>query len=182
MTELQKDALELARATLAAATLLYDAVCRDCRTCAAQISDLNRQASLDLSDAERRCLSDPDLDRTSMASIIGLGECVSRAFSAALLLPESLSPLPPLCDVVACNLQLSKYPEQLLRGDAMVSPYSVHLAANKGRGAHALLLTNYCATKGGRYLLPLVLALEAHRNTLEHTCSLLMADAAGDGR
>lgn len=173
MPELQKDAIELARASQAAATLLYDAVCNGCRSCASQISDLNRQASLDLSDAERRCLTNPEIAPSRMAAIIGLGECVSRAFSAALLLSEPPAPLPPLCDVVTCNLRLSEYPEQLLLGDTSVSPYSFHLAANKGRGAHALLLTNYCANDGGRYLLPLVLSLEAHRNTLEHTCSLL---------
>ena len=173
MQELQKNALELARVSHAAATLLYDAVCNGCRSCASQISDLNRQASLDLSDAERRCLTCPEASPTHMSALIGLGECVSRAFSAALLLLEPPTPLPPLCDVVACNLRLSTYPEHLLLRDTSISPYSFHLDANKGRGAHALLLTNYCQNEGGKHLLPLVTALEAHRNILEHTCSLL---------
>ncbi len=173
MSDLNTIALNLARASQAAATLLYDAICNGCRTCAAQISDLNRQAALDLSDAERRCLSSSEIPSQSMPALIGLGECVARAFSAALLLHELPHPLPPLCDIVTCNLQLAEYPERLLTRTEEVSPYSLHLIANKGRGAHALLLTNYCNTDGGRRWIPLILALESHRNTLEHTCSLL---------
>lgn len=177
MPEFQNIALGLARTSQRAAALLYDAICNGCRTCAAEISDLNRQASLDLSDAERRCLSLPEESHRLMPGIIGLGECVARAFSAALLLSDPPDPLPPLCDIVSCNLQLAEYPERLLSHGTGVSPYSLHLAANKGRGAHALLLTNYCGSDSGRRLLPLILALESHRNTLEHTCSLLTVNA-----
>ena len=173
MSDLDTIALNLARTSQAAASLLFDAICNGCRTCAAQISDLNRQAALDLSDAERRCLSASGTPSPTMPALIGLGACVSRAFSAALLLHELPDPLPPLCDIVACNLQLAEYPEQLLTHAEAVSPYSIHLAANKGRGAHALLLTNYCNTESSRRWIPLFLALESHRNTLEHTCSLL---------
>ena len=178
MPEFQNIALNLARTSQAAAALLYDAICNGCRTCAAQISDLNRQASLDLSDAERCAPSIPEESSRLLMGVIGLGECVTRAFSAALLLSDRPDPLPPLCDIVACNLQLAEYPERLLSQGTGISPYSLHLAANKGRGAHALLLTNYCHTDGGRRLLPLVLALEAHRNTLEHTCSILTVAAS----
>lgn len=173
MSDLNTIALNLARASQAAASLLYDAICNGCRTCAAQISDLNRQAALDLSDAERRFLSASETPSPLMHALIGLGECVSRAFSAALLLHELPEPLPPLRDIVACNLQLAEYHELLLTHAEAVSPYSFHLAANKGRGAHALLLTNYCNTEASRRWIPLFFALETHRNTLEHTCSLL---------
>lgn len=174
MSDLSKNAIELARASQAAAMLLSDAVCNGCRSCISQISDLNRQASLDLSDAERRCLQGNESDRPLLSAILGLGECVARAFSAALLLSEPPAPLPPLCDVVTCNLQLAKFAEEILTDRASVSPYAFHLAANKGRGAHALLLTNYCNRECGGYLLPFILALEKHRDTLEHTCSLLV--------
>ena len=80
MSDLDTIALNLARASHAAATLLYDAICNGCRTCAAQISDLNRQAALDLSDAERRCLATPEESAHAMPALIGLGECVARAF------------------------------------------------------------------------------------------------------
>ena len=173
MFDLDTIALNLARASQDAASLLYDAICNGCRTCAAQISDLNRQAALDLSDAERHRLSSHDVPPAILPALIGLCECVSRAFSAALLLHELPTPLPPLCDVVACNLQLADYAEQLLTAPDEVSPYAFHLAANKGRGAHALLLTNYCNTERSRRWIPLFFALETHRNTLEHTCSLL---------
>ena len=173
MFDLDTIALNLARASQNAASLLYDAICNGCRTCAAQISDLNRQAALDLSDAERRFLSSSKMPSATMPALIGLGECVFRAFSVALLLHELPDPLPPLCDIVACNLQLAEYAERLLTHAEAVSPYSFHLSANKGRGAHALLLTNYCNTDYSRRWIPLFFSLESHRNTLEHTCSLL---------
>ena len=173
MPDFDTIAINLARASQDAASLLYDAICNGCRTCVVQISDLNRQATLDLSDAERHRLSSHDVPPPILPALMGLGECVSRAFSAALLLHELPAPLPPLCDIVACNLQLAEYPVQLLTHAKAFSPYSFHLAANKGRGAHALLLTNYCNTDGSRRWIPLFFSLESHRNTLEHTCSLL---------
>lgn len=162
----------LAQHAHAAATCLHDAVKECCRSCISQISDLNRQALSDLADAER-CFS-PNAS-APLSSAYRLTNCVHGAFSAAMLLPEDLPYLPPLCEIAACNEQLSEYPLLILK-NRTVDFYALHFAANKGRGAQAILLSNYCATEGGRRLLPLALAMEAHRNALERACEQLLCE------
>ncbi|MBQ8214035.1 MAG: hypothetical protein IJZ80_08500 [Clostridia bacterium] len=164
---------ELCRLT---AVHLKDAICNECHTCAADISDLNRVMLSELADIERHTAEGICTPHT-LHLAHALGECVSRAFSAALLLPSSIPPLPPLVEEATCNAQLAVFPEQLLTTLSELDRfpfYSLHLCANKARGAHAMLLNNYIATDGGKWLLPLSYALEAHRNVLERTCGLLM--------
>ena len=163
----------LAQHALTAASLLSRATESGCRACVAEISDLNRQVLSELADAERRTYRDPALSRAELAIAHRLANCIHRAFSAAMLLPEGLPHLPPLCEITACNLSLAQYLPRLLQ-HAHVDFFSLHLAANKGRGAHALLLMNYCSTPGGNHLIPLALALEAHRNALELACEHLL--------
>ncbi len=175
MPETKQSLLSLASLCKTTAALLRDAVCNKCRDCAAQISDLNRRTLSELADIERQYAegnSDFDL-RLSHA----LGECVTRAFSAALLLPQDLPYLQPLTEETLCNAQLACFPEQLLTTLSSLDRfpfYSLHLCANKGRGAHALLLNNCILASGDGRLLPLAFALESHRNILERTCGLLM--------
>ncbi len=176
MPDTPKTLISLAELCRATAELLRDAVCNECRTCATQISDLNRKMLSELADLERHTAPDrnrPQIIRRAHA----LGECVNRAFSAALLLPQALPYLPALAEEVTCNAQLALFPEQLLTtlSDFDRFPfYSLHLCANKGRGAHALMINNYISTDSGKWLLPLAAALEDHRNTLEHACGVLM--------
>lgn len=156
-----------------ASAALHDAVKERCRFCVSQISDLNRQALSELSDLERRLIGhSADALPRILTAAYRLTDCVHGAFSAAMLLPESLSHLPPLCEIAACNEQLSEYPLQILN-HRKIDFYALHLVANKGRGAQAILLSGCCATDGGRRLLPLALAMEAHRNTLEIACEVL---------
>ena len=174
MSELQKLLLALSLGAQNAAALLSDAVCQTCHDCVGEISDLNRQALLDLVDAERILGADPQPSLHLSLAIHSAADCVCRAFSASMLLPVSLPSLPPLCDTVICNAQLSAYPPRLLTAPAAVRPYDIHLCANKGRGALAILLTNVCCNDSGRNLLPLILSLDAHRNALEQLSGLLI--------
>ncbi len=174
MSELQKLLLALSLGAQNAASLLSDAVCQGCRGCVGEISDLNRQALSDLADAERILATDPQHSLRLSLAIHSAADCVARAFSASMLLPAALPSLPPLCETVICNAQLSAYPPRLLTSPAAVRPYDVHLCANKGRGALAILLTNVCGNDNGRHLLPLLLALDAHRNALEQLSGLLI--------
>lgn len=172
--DFQKTLLSLAEYSENAAELLRAAVCENCRSCVSDISDLNRQTLLELSDAERAYASAPaDGDTAFLNAAQALTDCVTRAFSAAMLLPDELPILPPLFEIATANAHLAAYPEQIITHDKKLSFYSLHLAANKGRGAHALLITNYLAFGGDRRLFPLALALEAHRNALEHACECL---------
>lgn len=175
MTEIQAQLFNMAQHSATAAELLQDAVCDGCRTCVAQISDLNRQAISDLSELERRHFTARDLSPTYLNAAQTLAACVSQAFSAAMILPDDLPTLPPLADIADCNAQLAAHLGKIIsRDDTAVPFYSLHLIANKGRGAHALLLTNYCLSAVGSRLLPLVYALEAHRNYLERACGQLL--------
>lgn len=159
-----------------AAALLHDAVKGRCRLCISQISDLNREALSDLSDAERQLYGrTAEISPSAISSAYRLTDCVHEAFSAAMLIPDDLPYLPPLCEIAACNEQLAKYPLEILK-ENRIDFYSLHLAANKGRGAQAILLSNYCSTDGGRRLLPLALAMEAHRNALESACEQLLCE------
>ena len=178
MSELQKLLLALSLGAQSASSLLSDAVCQACCGCVGEISDLNRQALLDLADAERILASDPQHSLRLSLAIHAAADCVARAFSASMLLPTSLPSLPPLCEAVICNAQLSVYPPRLLTAPATVRPYDLHLCANKGRGALAILLTNVCNSDSGRHLLPLVLSLDAHRNALEQLSGLLIGAVA----
>ena len=162
----------LAQHSHSAATFLHGAVKECCRSCISQISDLNRQALSDLADAERQLCSSAS---APLFSAYRLTNCVHGAFSAAMLLPDDLPYLPPLCEIAACNEQLAKYALLILK-ERKIDFYALHLAANKGRGAQAILLSNYCATEGGRRLLPLALAMEAHRNALEGACEQLLCE------
>jgi hypothetical protein len=176
MTDTKNTLLSLAELCRLTASQLCDAICNECRTCASDISDLNRSMLSELADLERLSVlgeCSPDTLHAAHA----LGECVSRAFSAALILPSEIPHLPPLAEEAACNAQLAAFPEQLLTTLSALDRfpfYSLHLCANKARGAHAMLLNNYITCDGGKRLLPLSHALEAHRNMLERTCGLLM--------
>lgn len=164
---------ELCRRT---AEHLRDALCNECFSCASDISDLNRSMLSMLADLEKQT-AEGRVSSHQLHAAHALSECVSRAFSAALLLPQQIPPLPPLAEEAVCNAQLAAFPEQLLTTLAHLDRfpfYSLHLCANKARGAHAMLVNNYVCKDGGRWLLPLAHALEAHRNVLERTCGLLM--------
>ncbi len=176
MPDTQKTLLSLASLCHESAALLRDTVCKHCVSCATQISDLNRKMLSELSDLERKCAELPS--RTATLRIAhALGECVTASFSAALLLSPELPHIPPLEEEIVCIAQLARFPEQLLTtlsGFDRFPFYSLHLCANKGRGAHALLLNNFIASDPAKALLPAAIALEALRNTLEHACGVLM--------
>ena len=91
MTEIQAQLFNMAQHSATAAELLQDAVCDGCRTCVAQISDLNRQVISDLSELERRHFTARDLSPTYLNAAQTLAACVSQAFSAAMILPDDLS-------------------------------------------------------------------------------------------
>ena len=168
--------LTLAEDVQHAAELLFEAVCNDCQSCISELSDVNRHALFELSEGERRAIKHPS-SAGALPLAHALRRCVSLAFSAAVLLPQSHLHLQPLCEIVSSSAQLAAYPLRFLTASKDASPlqpYQLHLAANKGRGAHALLLTNVCSTETGRHLLPLALALEAHRNALEAACERFM--------
>ena len=176
MTDTQSHLLSLAELCRLTAAHLRDALCNECRTCAGDISDLNRSMLSELADLERHT-AEGIIKPQTLHAAHALGECVSRAFSAALLLPSNIPHLPPLVEEATCNAQLASFPEQLLTTLSALDRfpfYSLHLCANKARGAHAMLLNHYVSSDGGRWLLPLSHALEAHRNVLERTCGLLM--------
>ena len=162
-----------------AADLLCDAICHGCQSCISEISDLNRHALFELSEGERLAMK-KRMQAGILCSAHALSQCVTRAFAAAVLLPAKPPALQPLCEIASASAQLASYPRQLLSLSEAATPiqtYSLHLAANKGRGAHALLLTNVCSTDAGKSLLPLALALEAHRNALEYACGVLIEQA-----
>jgi len=172
--DLQKQLLALASHSQTAASLLRAAVCEDCRSCVSQISDLNRQALSDLADAERALLREPNVEYT-MAAVQSLAYCISHAFSAAMLVPPAPPLLPPLAEIVRANELLAAYPGQILEALDEQAVYQMHLCANKGRGAHAILITHYCVARGDFSLFPLAQALENHRDALEIACGRLMA-------
>ena len=168
--------ISLAEHASEAATLFYTATQERCRSCVAEISDLNRQTLSELADIERaHHRRDEQAPLCGLRSAHRLANCVHSVFSAAMLLPEELPLLPPLCEIAACNKHLATYPRLILEGKR-IDFFSMHTAANKGRGAHALLLSNYCSTDGGRRLLPLALATERHRDTLEAACEQLLLE------
>ena len=174
MTEQNDFLFSLIRTSSRAAELLSDAALDGCRACVSQISDLNRSAFSELAEGERllfRKGNSPFL----MQSGYAVARAVAATFDAAMLLPERIPRLLPLEQVTESNAELAK---RLLVYCQPTPPenfhfYSFHLCANKGRGAEALLLKNYCATDAGRYLLPMALALGRHRLALEDACSLL---------
>lgn len=175
MTESQALLLTLAKDVQRAAELLFDAVCNRHEGCISALSDLNRHTLFELSEGERRALKHqlpPETIRLAHA----LSRCVTRAFAAAALLPQTRLQLQPICEIVSSSAQLASYPYLVLTTskDTSKESYSMHLAANKGRGAQALLITNVCSTETGRHLLPLALALEAHVNALEQACEQLI--------
>ena len=163
----------LAKHSHTSALALQEAVEHPCRLCVSQISEWNRQTLSELSDAERLYSSLPPTERPLLAIAYRLADCVHRAFFAAMLLPEELPRLPPLLEVAACNSLLAQHALTQLQSRT-ADCFSMHLCANKGRGAHAVLLASYCTTEGGRALLPLALALEAHRNALERACEEIL--------
>lgn len=166
----------LAEHSQAAAELMRAAVCDGCRSCVGEISDINRQTLSELSDLERELFLSSNKDEKAFLSAAhALAFCVNRAFSAAMLLPDGLPTLPPLAEIVCANAALAAYPLRILSHDRELSFYSLHLAANKGRGAHALLITNYCRMGAGQRLFPSVLALERHRDALEQASATLTA-------
>ncbi len=173
MPETQSLLLSLARDSRRAAELLSDAVCRGCRTCIAEISDLNRHTLFELAEAERRALRGESLEGGLHIAHL-LGGCVSRAFSAALLFSQELPKPAPLCEIVSCHSELAVCAEKLLSDSTPPYPYSIHLCANKARGAHALLLTNCTTHENLPQILPFAMALEAHRNALTCVCEALM--------
>lgn len=170
--DLQKQLLSLASSTQKSAALLRSAVCEECRPGVSEISDLNRQTLSDLADAERALLFDLKSPR-ALAAVRALAACVSHAFCAAMLVPQNLPALPPLREIVSASELLASYPPEILQG-APPAFYHVHLAANKGRGAHAILITHYCLARNDFSLLPLALALEDHRNALENAAGTLI--------
>lgn len=157
-----------------AAEYLRDAVCGGCDTCASDISDINRVVMSELAEAERQALAQKS-GAEGLPIAHAVGETVSRVFCAAMLLPKSLTYIPPLADEAACNAELAMRMEELLNTEkpSTFPFYSLHLCANKGRGAHALMLNNVCSHENGRYLLPFIFALEAHRNSLEYACRVI---------
>lgn len=176
MTDTPNDLLSLTELCRLTASHLRDAICNECHTCASDISDLNRAMLSSLADIERQT-AEGIFSSRDLHVAHALGECVSRAFSAALLLPTNIPHLPPLVEEATCNAQLASFPEKLLTTLSNLDRfpfYSLHLCANKARGAHAMLINNYVSFDSGRWLLPLSHALEAHRNVLERTCGLLM--------
>ncbi len=157
-----------------AAEHLRDAVCGSCPSCASEISDINRTVMSELAEAEHQTLTaQQGTDVLSVAHAVG--ETVSRAFCAAMLLPKGLAYLPPLAEEASCNAELALRMEELLTAEkpSAFPFYSLHLCANKGRGAHALTLNNICSHERGRHLLPFIFALEAHRNSLEYACCVI---------
>ena len=156
-----------------AAELLRRAVIEECRFCVSEISDLNRLAITCLSDLERRLSTKEIPERAPLSLAYALAECTHLAFSAAMLLPDSLPHLPPLCDIVTAGEQLAREALKMITNKPS-DCFSIHLTAHKARGAHAMLLMHYCAVDGGKRLLPLALALESHRNRLEQVCGLLL--------
>ena len=161
------------------AELFRRAVCEDCRTCAAQISDLNRQTLSELAEGERAFrVGSTQMSASRLRIAYAIGHTVSKGFAAALLLPGQLPILPALEQEVKGIAELAAYLERLsLPSERDSFPYySMHLCANRCRGAHALLLTNYCASDSGKWLLPLAAALEAWRGSLELACVSLASD------
>ncbi len=171
--DLKGQLLSLAAHSQKAAALLRAAVCEDCRSCVSEISDLNRQTLSDLADAERALLGGSP-NPCALSAVHSLASCISYAFSAAMLIPQKLPRLPPLAEIVSASELLSAYPTQMLQAPDTLSLYQIHLCANKGRGAHAILITHYCLAREDISLLPLALALEDHRNALERACGELM--------
>ena len=154
------------------AELFRRAAWEDCHACVAQISDLNRRALSELAEGERSILYHGDpADKAGLATAYTVASTVTKGFSASLLLPPSLPNLPPLQQEVQGIAELASYLARFSSaGGGKLPFYSMHLCANKGRGAHALLLTNYCTGESGRWLIPLAFTLEAWRDCLELAC------------
>ena len=176
MNETNPFLFSLADHTQHAAASLCNAVesCR--RFCVTEISDLHRQSISELSELERQFYrQDQKTSSRELSVAHQLTTCIHHAFSAAMLLPDDLPFLPPLCDVANCNKALSQYPRMLLE-HSPIDFFSMHAVANKGRGAHALLVLHYCTLEGGKQLLPLAYAMDAFRSTLEDTCARLLLE------
>ncbi|MBR2926598.1 MAG: hypothetical protein IKC31_03355 [Clostridia bacterium] len=167
--------LTLAECSANASELLADAICTDCRSCVSQISDWNRQTLSELAETEHRILTEGK-DASLLLAASALSRSVGKVFCASMLIPPYLPSVLPLQEEVEGNANLARQLLDLCRaGVGKFSFYSFHLCANQARGAHALLLTNYCGTDGGRALLPLIHALEAHRSALEDAETALTA-------
>lgn len=173
MTDIHTLIAVLAGLSCETADLFYRAAWEDCHACVAEISDLNRRALSELAEGERTLLHrGAPADKAGLPVAYAVASTVTKGFSASLLLPASLPHLPPLqqeaqgiAELASCLVRFSSS-----SGEGKLPFYSMHLCANKGRGAHALLLTNYCTGDGGRWLIPLALALEAWRDSLERVC------------
>lgn len=176
MKESYRSLLTLATYAEHASTLLCDAITGNCHTCVAEISDLNRQAIAELAETERRLRSTATcIGARVLLSAYALADCTHRAFDAALLLNREVPQRTRLEEIALCNRTLAEYPRRLLEGES-VDFFALHLCANKARGAHALLLSGGFAT-GSRTLLPLLLALQAHRDQLEGACGTIPCEA-----
>ncbi len=177
MPETKTVLLPMAQLCRRTAELLQESVENNCKSCPSHISELNRDMLSELAELERK-LAQGSISGAVLRVAHALGECVTRAFCVALLLPTQLPYLPLLTEELACNAALSCFPEQLLTtlsGLDRFPFYSLHLCANKGRGVHALLINNYIVGEG-KHLLPLAEALEAHRNVLERACGILIEE------
>ena len=173
LTDFSSMLLTLAKYSKTAADLLRAAVCESRRGYVGEISDLNRQAISDLAELERGFLTSRQCSRELPVAAFLLTASINRAFSAATLIPDPIPHLPALAEIVSANASLAAYSVTILETDAAPSFYSLHLSANKGRGAHAILVNNYCNVGAGYRLLPAALALESHRNALEYAATYL---------
>ncbi len=180
MTEPNLILSSLAHASALAAELLSDAICNSCTSCVSEISDLNRRATSELAEAEHAMIEERECARLFLAAT-ALAGSVTKVFSASMLLPKHLPTLLALQEEAEGNAVLAQELLHLCQAgfDKNFSFYSFHLCANKARGAHALLLTNYCRAESGYPLFPLALAMEAHRDSLENAAVALGAYYCG---
>ncbi len=172
MTENKTPLSLLAKDSRRAAELLQAAICRDCKSCVSELSDLVRHTLFELSEEERFGME--NRKTAHFSALHALSGAVTRAFSAAVLIPEELAASAPLCEIASAHVELAEYAEALLSGAPPRLPHTLHRAANRARGAHALLLTNCTALSHTPSLLALALALEAHRAALEEAAFALM--------
>ena len=176
MKEYYRSLLTLATYAEHSSNLLCEAITGNCHTCVAEISDLNRQAIAELAEIERRLRTTATcIGARILFSAYALADCTHRAFDAALLLTGEMSQRTRLEEIALCNCTLAEYPRRLLEGES-VDFFALHLCANKARGAHALLLSGGFSA-GSRTLLPLLLALQAHRDQLENACGTIPCEA-----
>ena len=175
MKEYYRSLLTLATYAEHSAHLLCEAITGNCHTCIAEVSDLNRQAIAELAETERRLRSTATcIGARILRSAYALADCTHRAFDAALLLTGEHPQRARLEEIALCNRALAEYPRRLLEGEN-VDFFALHLCANKARGAHALLLSGGFASS--HTLLPLLLALQAHRDQLENAFGTIPCEA-----